>query len=172
MGTTSCNSSFWCNTFCGESCAESEGGICFYQKLSDLKDTCEKVDEIRRSDDYDPSNDYSDSTPAPSPVPGINLPPLPEMDAQMDEASPALDTGGRRDGSWYHDDLMDKGCGRHTYCQNCWGYCKESKMMLHLEAEYGLSGGYSPNTMKETLQNIVATCHYFGFSTVHQEISS
>mmetsp|Transcript_5374 Transcript_5374/g.10924 ORF Transcript_5374/g.10924 Transcript_5374/m.10924 type:complete len:345 (-) Transcript_5374:170-1204(-) len=52
-GNLACNSSYWCSELCGDYCSEGAGAICFFQKLSDLKETCQRVAEIRASDDYE-----------------------------------------------------------------------------------------------------------------------
>jgi len=42
-----CTSSFWCNKLCGDMCNDGAGAICFFEKISDMKDTCVMVANLR-----------------------------------------------------------------------------------------------------------------------------
>merc|ERR1719231_623610 len=46
----SCNSSYWCTALCGDMCEEGAGAICFFDKISDLKGTCEQVAALRHAE--------------------------------------------------------------------------------------------------------------------------
>jgi len=146
-GYTPCTSSYWCSTLCGDSCAEGGGALCYYEKISDLRSTCDEVNKIRTAADYSSEHDYQYA---------------PEKAKDVERVM------GKSD-----DDSDDHGCGRHSYCSYCWGFCKEKKMAEYLNVTYaewddvpadGI-GIYTPNTMKELVENIVTTCDHFGFYT-------
>lgn len=42
----SCEKNYWCNELCGDMCLLGEGSICFFEKISDIEGTCNKVKSI------------------------------------------------------------------------------------------------------------------------------
>ena len=101
-----CNSSYFCSNLCGDMCAEGAGAICYYEKISHLKETCKSAASLLRS--------TSDS---------------------MDVA-PTVQLSTPGDGYGVHDDLRDEGCGMHVFCEYCTGHCATSEMERYLSVTY------------------------------------
>ena len=87
-------------------CAEGAGAICYYEKISHLKETCKSAASLLRS--------TSDS---------------------MDVA-PTVQLSTLGDGYGVHDDLRDEGCGMHVFCGYCTGDCATSEVERYLSVTY------------------------------------
>jgi hypothetical protein len=101
-----CNSSYFCSNLCGDMCSEGAGAICYYEKISHLKETCESAATLRRST---------------SDVMG---------------AAPMVQSTTPGDGYGLHDDLRDEGCGMHVFCGYCTGDCATSEVERYLSVTY------------------------------------
>ena len=158
-------------------CTEGAGAICFFERISDLKNTCEEVSTLRHaevtllgSESLEAFGDIGipnaeDDTLGPDVTSGFG------DDVTDDHNSGHLgkDSNAHKKekghGTFVDDDLADSGCGRHSYCEKCTGYCKEQAMKHYLESNFGATGGYSPKALKMAVVRIIDTCKEFGFDT-------
>lgn len=195
-GFGSCNESYWCSSLCGDACSEGMGAICFFEKISDLRGTCEEVAGIlgfNSTEEYDAlqlqaAADEAQANFDPS-IPSGSLAKLHDISipgGDDDTLGPDISHGGSSGSSgvddghddvgntWTDDDPMavtkdddlgDSGCGRHSYCEKCKGFCRELKMKQYLAKNFDSKGGYSPKAMKQAIISIVDTCTQFGFAT-------
>jgi hypothetical protein len=149
-----CNSSYYCSSLCGDACEVGAGAICYYEKISNLVETCEVVDTLRRERDG-----------ATRSVEGVEGGAEGEViEGASDEAEGAL-AASIEPGEGYglHDDLRDEGCGMHVYCGYCTGDCATTKMEKYLLNNFG-GTTHQPFAVKEAVEHMLETCRHFGLN--------
>ena len=90
--------------------------------MAKLPKTCEHVSEVAASSSYDDSNSQAS---------GADLSSL-----ATNDYSTADGTWGVESGYGLHDDAADDGCGRHSFCKYCDGWCKAEKVKTYLQQTY------------------------------------
>eukprot|EP00615_Pteridomonas_danica_P015154 CAMPEP_0114408400 /NCGR_PEP_ID=MMETSP0102-20121206/22667_1 /TAXON_ID=38822 ORGANISM="Pteridomonas danica, Strain PT" /NCGR_SAMPLE_ID=MMETSP0102 /ASSEMBLY_ACC=CAM_ASM_000212 /LENGTH=270 /DNA_ID=CAMNT_0001575355 /DNA_START=19 /DNA_END=831 /DNA_ORIENTATION=- len=135
--TDACTSDYWCNTLCGDMCDEGGGAICFFKKISTIKETCKSVSEILAD-----NNEI-----------------IPEDALETEkELLTKLPNPNELSGHGIDSSLFDDGCGRHAYCTYCTNDCGDVASYIH--DTYDI---VDIPTIHTAVSNIVKTCIDLGY---------
>ena len=153
---TTCIGSYWCDELCGDECYAGEGAVCFYDKLTNLADTCTEVKAIM--DDAD-----AGTLAAIQADEGAK--------ASIEEATANMAQRAQKErleGYGPHDDVSDLGCGTHAWCEYCSGDCNSTAMSKFAKEHFDLlpHSNLNPTYAKYTLMNIISACEYFDYCMV------